>query len=241
MLKENNHEKDISTEEMETDVNITDLNFTKNDSSSAIPSITLVKDKHLEDLKNNSYNHLYSNAALNIVAESNSSSFEKPAQMLTEERTLEVVHSLSDFSKENPAKSKVDLQNEAKRTKVRNVLAVEYEESDSGKENLAKSNFNQYFNQYLETLNYSYPKRRVVKSAESECQFPILASSKEELSKQLTHKTKLRSEAINHQIIAGQKRKNDVIDELWKHYEKYHSEDLATFECNIGSKSTKRN
>ena len=87
--------KESSTEEMEMETEgncITHQSIFKNDKS--IPSITLVKDMHLEDLKNNSYHHLYSNAALDIVARSNHSPYEKPAQMLTKDQNIfEVKHS----------------------------------------------------------------------------------------------------------------------------------------------------
>ena len=222
-----NKEMKTLTEEIETELNnVTDQSISKNDNSSAVPSITLVKELHLADLKKNWYNNLYSNAALDIVAKSNS--FEKSSQVITDDQnTMEVKHSQCDSSKESPVDSNFDSQNEANSTEVKNMSV---KGNDSSKENLAKPTFNQYFNQYLKTLNFTYQNRRVVKSAEAECQFPILAKSKKELSKQLTHKNKLRSEAINHQIVTGQKKKNDVIDELWNHYMKYHSEDLTTFE-----------
>ena len=158
-----------------------------------------------------------------------SNSFEKSSQVITDDQnTLEVKRSQGDSSKESPGNSNFVPQNEANSIEVQNMSVIDLKGNDSSKDNLAKPTFNQYFNQYLKTLNFTYQNRRVVKSAEAECQFPILAKSKIELSKQLTHKNKLRSEAINHQIVTGQKKKNDVIDELWNHYMKYHSEDLAT-------------
>ena len=143
-LEGENLAKERSTEEMEMETEgncITYQSIFKNDKS--IPSITLVKDMYLDDLKNNSYHHLYSNAALDIDARSNHSPLKKPAQMSTKDRNIfEVKHSPGVSIKATPAKSNFDLPNEAKNPHEQNMSVADLKENDSSKAYIIRPTFN---------------------------------------------------------------------------------------------------
>ena len=112
-------------------------------------------------------------------------------------------------------------------TEEQNKPEIKNIQSASGRGNPA--NWKEEYNQYLKTNAhlFAYQRKQMVK--ESECQSPIIVGSQEELS-MLNLQTKLRTEASDHQIRnVKKKRKMNLIDELWTHYEKYHSVDLAAF------------
>jgi len=67
------------------------------------------------------------------------------------------------------------------------------------------------------------------------CQSPVLAAIKEELT--LLSTSRLRPHASAHKILNSSRRnKKDVIEELWDHYEKCHSE--ALIQANHGGSTT---
>ena len=186
--EESNHEKDVSTEV----IDITDPCRIKKDIASAIHPMTQVKEEIRRNAPSN--HHFYGNRDRDILAKCSLRSFDKPANILTEEQNKPEIKNIQSVSRrENPA------------------------------------NWKEEYDQYLKTNAhlFSYQRKQMVK--ESECQSPIIVGSQEELSMLNLH-TKLRAEASDHQIRnVKKKRKMNLIDELWTHYEKYHSADLGAF------------